>query len=252
MPTALYLTDSDEANELLAREPLALLIGFALDQQVTVPTAFLGPLKLRDRLGSLDAGMIAALDPAKLEAAFRERPADPPLPGRHGEARAGAVRGRSRGLRRRRGADLDRGVGRVRPPRADRRAARLRRDEDRRRSARCWRSASAWRRRRSSSPITRASAGSTRPRRSPSTRPRSAPIGRLGDSWPRKTQPSLDCHRVFRTGGRCGRSLPRWATAAHPSNAAVGGGPAELSGGSGSPVDRPFGYPVFDPPDGLA
>ena len=81
MPKALYLTDSDEANELLARDPLALLIGFALDQQVSVPTAFLGPLKVRDRLGSLDAGMIAALDPAKLEAAFRERPAVHRFPG---------------------------------------------------------------------------------------------------------------------------------------------------------------------------
>ena len=81
MPQALYLTDSDEANELLAREPLALLIGFALDQQVTVPTAFVGPLKLRDRLGSLDADMIAALDPATLEAAFRERPAVHRFPG---------------------------------------------------------------------------------------------------------------------------------------------------------------------------
>jgi uncharacterized HhH-GPD family protein len=81
VPQALYLTESDEANELLARDPLALLIGFALDQQVSVPTAFLGPLKLRDRLGSLDAGMIAALDPAKLEAAFRERPAVHRFPG---------------------------------------------------------------------------------------------------------------------------------------------------------------------------
>ena len=75
MPTALYLTDSDEANALLARDPLALLIGFALDQQVTVPTAFSGPLKLKERVGSLDAATIATMDPAELEAAFRERPA---------------------------------------------------------------------------------------------------------------------------------------------------------------------------------
>ena len=81
MPEALYLTDSDEANELTAREPLALLIGFALDQQVTVPTAFLGPLKLKERVGGLDAAAIAAMDPAELEALFRQRPAIHRFPG---------------------------------------------------------------------------------------------------------------------------------------------------------------------------
>jgi uncharacterized HhH-GPD family protein len=80
-PDRLYFTDSDEANELLAREPLALLIGFALDQQVSVQTAFQGPLKVRQRLGTLDAGAIARLDPAQLEAAFRERPAVHRFPG---------------------------------------------------------------------------------------------------------------------------------------------------------------------------
>jgi uncharacterized HhH-GPD family protein len=80
-PDRLYFTNSDEANELIAREPLALLIGFALDQQVTVPTAFLGPLKLKQRLGALEAGEIASLDPARLEAAFRERPAIHRFPG---------------------------------------------------------------------------------------------------------------------------------------------------------------------------
>jgi uncharacterized HhH-GPD family protein len=81
VPEALYLTDSDEANELIAREPLALLIGFALDQQVTVPTAFLGPLKLKERVGGLDAAAIAAMDPAELEALFRQRPAIHRFPG---------------------------------------------------------------------------------------------------------------------------------------------------------------------------
>jgi uncharacterized HhH-GPD family protein len=81
VPSALYLTESDEANELLARDPLALLIGFALDQQVTVPTAFAGPQKLKDRVGSLDAATIAAMDPGELEAAFRERPAIHRFPG---------------------------------------------------------------------------------------------------------------------------------------------------------------------------
>ena len=81
VPSALYLTESDEANALLAREPLALLIGFALDQQVTVPTAFAGPRKLEERIGGLDASRIASMDPAELEAAFRERPAIHRFPG---------------------------------------------------------------------------------------------------------------------------------------------------------------------------
>jgi uncharacterized HhH-GPD family protein len=75
VPAALYFTDSDEANRLIASEPLALLIGFAIDQQVTVQQAFSGPLRLRERIGTLDAPSIAAMDPAKLEDAFRERPA---------------------------------------------------------------------------------------------------------------------------------------------------------------------------------
>ncbi len=81
MHDAIYLTESDEANELLAREPLALLIGFALDQQVPVPTAFAGPHKLKQRVGSLDAAQIAAMDPAMLEGVFRERPAIHRFPG---------------------------------------------------------------------------------------------------------------------------------------------------------------------------
>jgi uncharacterized HhH-GPD family protein len=77
-PDRLYYTDSDEANELIATDPLALLIGFALDQQVTVPTAFLGPLKIKQRLGTL---AIANRDPAEVEAAFRETPAVHRFPG---------------------------------------------------------------------------------------------------------------------------------------------------------------------------
>lgn len=71
----LHFTGDSEANALLASDPLALLIGFALDQQVTVPTAFIGPLKLQQRLGALDAAAIAGLDPERLDAAFREKPA---------------------------------------------------------------------------------------------------------------------------------------------------------------------------------
>ena len=80
-PDRLHFTGNDEADELLAQEPLALLIGFAIDQQVPVQTAFQGPLKVRQRLGTLDAGELARLDPARLEAAFREKPAIHRFPG---------------------------------------------------------------------------------------------------------------------------------------------------------------------------
>ena len=81
MPEALYFTDSDKANELLARDPLALLIGFALDQQVPVQTAFAGPQKLKQRVGTHETGAIASMDPIRLEDAFRERPAIHRFPG---------------------------------------------------------------------------------------------------------------------------------------------------------------------------
>jgi uncharacterized HhH-GPD family protein len=81
VPEALYFTDSDEANELIAREPLALLIGFALDQQITVQTAFSGPLRLKQRIGTLDASEIASMDPQVLEDVFRQRPAIHRFPG---------------------------------------------------------------------------------------------------------------------------------------------------------------------------
>ena len=80
-PAALHFTGNAEADALIARDPLALLIGFALDQQVTVQTAFAGPLKLRQRLGTLDAGAIAGTDPGRLEEMFRETPAIHRFPG---------------------------------------------------------------------------------------------------------------------------------------------------------------------------
>jgi uncharacterized HhH-GPD family protein len=78
MPDRLHFTDSDEANELIATDPMALLIGFALDQQVTVQKAFAGPQALKERLGSLDASAIADADLAPI---FRERPAIHRFPG---------------------------------------------------------------------------------------------------------------------------------------------------------------------------
>jgi uncharacterized HhH-GPD family protein len=74
----LYFTDSDEANALIASDPMALLIGFTLDQQVTVQKAFSGPLALRERLGTLDAAALASAD---LEPLFRIRPAIHRFPG---------------------------------------------------------------------------------------------------------------------------------------------------------------------------
>jgi uncharacterized HhH-GPD family protein len=80
-PERLYYTDDDEANALIARDPLALLVGFVLDQQVTVQTAFSGPAKLVRRLGALDAAAIAGMDTADLESVFAERPAVHRFPG---------------------------------------------------------------------------------------------------------------------------------------------------------------------------
>jgi len=78
MPDRLYFTDSDEANALIASDPMALLVGFALDQQVSVQKAFSGPLALKERLGSIDPAALAAAD---LEPVFRERPAIHRFPG---------------------------------------------------------------------------------------------------------------------------------------------------------------------------
>jgi uncharacterized HhH-GPD family protein len=78
VPDRLYFTDDDAANALIATDPMALLVGFALDQQVTVQKAFAGPLALQERLGSIDAATLAAAD---LEPVFRERPAIHRFPG---------------------------------------------------------------------------------------------------------------------------------------------------------------------------
>jgi uncharacterized HhH-GPD family protein len=82
VPDRLHFTDSDEANALIAADPMALLVGFALDQQVTVQQAFLGPLRLRERLGSLDPVALASAD---LEPAFRAKPAIHRFPGKMAE-----------------------------------------------------------------------------------------------------------------------------------------------------------------------
>jgi uncharacterized HhH-GPD family protein len=78
MPEALWFTEDEAACRLLVEEPFALLVGFALDQQVTVQQAFLGPLRLKQRLGTLEPGAVAAAD---LEPLFREKPAIHRFPG---------------------------------------------------------------------------------------------------------------------------------------------------------------------------
>ncbi|MDE3189304.1 MAG: DNA repair protein [Acidobacteriota bacterium] len=77
-PDRLWFTENDDANRLLAEDPFALLVGFALDQQITVQQAFQGPLRIKQRLGTLDPKRLAALD---LEPAFREKPAVHRFPG---------------------------------------------------------------------------------------------------------------------------------------------------------------------------
>jgi len=71
VPDRLYFTESDEANALIASDPMALLVGFELDQRVTVMKAFQGPLALKERLGSIDATTLASAD---LEPVFFEKP----------------------------------------------------------------------------------------------------------------------------------------------------------------------------------
>jgi uncharacterized HhH-GPD family protein len=78
VPEALWFTDDEAANRLIADDPFALLVGFALDQQVTVQQAFLGPLRLKERLGTLEPRKVAKAD---LEPLFREKPAIHRFPG---------------------------------------------------------------------------------------------------------------------------------------------------------------------------
>jgi uncharacterized HhH-GPD family protein len=81
-PDRLFYTGDEAADRLIATDPLALLIGFTLDQQVTVQKAFSGPLELTRRTGRpLDARAIAQMDPAELAGIFQERPALHRFPG---------------------------------------------------------------------------------------------------------------------------------------------------------------------------
>jgi uncharacterized HhH-GPD family protein len=76
-----FITGDPEADALLAEDPLALLLGMLLDQQVSMELAFAGPLKLHQRLGGLDAGRIAAMDPDAFAAVCCEKPSIHRFPG---------------------------------------------------------------------------------------------------------------------------------------------------------------------------
>ena len=78
MPDHLWFTDDPAACALLAEDPFALLVGFAIDQQVPVQKAFAGPYVLKQRVGTLEPKKLAAID---LEPAFREKPAIHRFPG---------------------------------------------------------------------------------------------------------------------------------------------------------------------------
>jgi uncharacterized HhH-GPD family protein len=78
MPAALHFTDDPAACKLLAEDPFALLVGFAIDQQVTVQKAFAGPQVLKERVGTLEPKKLAAMD---LAPAFAEKPAIHRFPG---------------------------------------------------------------------------------------------------------------------------------------------------------------------------
>ena len=83
----LQWTDDDACNTLIAQDPMALLIGFCLDQQITVEKAFSGPMTIIERLGTIDAAKLARMDPAKVEKAF----ATPPAVHRYPNSMAGRV-----------------------------------------------------------------------------------------------------------------------------------------------------------------
>jgi uncharacterized HhH-GPD family protein len=81
MPSTFPITGDADADQLLVDDPLALVIGMLLDQQVPMEWAFRGPWTLRERLGALDAGAIAAMPVEDLEAVFRDKPALHRYPG---------------------------------------------------------------------------------------------------------------------------------------------------------------------------
>lgn len=78
---SIHLTDDADADRLLSDDPLALLIGMLLDQQIAMEVAFAGPLKIKERLGAFDAESIAEADPEQFAAIFKQTPAVHRFPG---------------------------------------------------------------------------------------------------------------------------------------------------------------------------
>ena len=106
--TPLHFSGDPEADAFLGSSPLALMIGFVLDQQVTVQKAFSSPLELSKRIGGLDAEEIAAMDPHVLEEAFREKPALHRFPANMARRTQEFCAAIDERVRRRRGRGVDR------------------------------------------------------------------------------------------------------------------------------------------------
>ena len=203
----LPFTGDDEADRLLVSEPLALLIGFALDQQVTVQKAFSGPAELKRRLGHLDAAADRGDGPRHARCRVPRATGTPPVPGLDGRQGPAARGGDRRRLRQRRQPDLDGRGRRARPRATPARPARDRRDEGQEPDRRSWASDSGstcpgWR---TSSRGIRRSEMWTPRRRLPPTRPASE-----------RTRPPCARRRAERTGraGIADTKRPRWRTGA--------------------------------------
>jgi len=76
-----HLTGDTAADSLLSDDPFALLVGMLLDQQIPMETAFAGPAKIRDRLGTLDPAVVARYDPTEFVEVFKQTPAVHRFPG---------------------------------------------------------------------------------------------------------------------------------------------------------------------------
>jgi len=86
---SLHITGDPAADDLLTSDPLALLIGMLLDQQIAMEQAFAGPWKIQQRVGTLDPAALAAYDSQALVEVFRQTPAVHRYPG----SMAGRVQG---------------------------------------------------------------------------------------------------------------------------------------------------------------
>ena len=105
--TPIHFTGDPEADAFLGESPLALMIGFVLDQQVTVQKAFSSPLVLSQRLGGLDAKRDRGDGSGGARGGLPREAGATPLPGQHGPAHAGVLRHDRERVRRRRRCRVD-------------------------------------------------------------------------------------------------------------------------------------------------